>query len=207
MTLSVLTSDLCSDLLALIQSIRKDKNHLTIALSGGSSPLGLYQNLNASAFDFSQITFTLVDDRHVSHDHPDSNVKLVQNHLIGDRLDISLVPIQEGDTHWQADIAILGMGEDGHFASLFPQMMETNTAFDENASPQILATSPMGNPALPRLTMNMAMIAQIPHLILLLRGQAKHDLFKQALAGECNHLPIGKLMASVTSRLKVYDVS
>ena len=46
------------------------------------------------------------------------------------------------------------MGEDGHFASLFPDMINQNEAFDLNASPKILITPPQGNPLIPRITMN-----------------------------------------------------
>ena len=199
------SSSMIDEFWQILKSLRSQEENLTIALSGGSSPLEFYHDLNQSDCDFSSMTFTLVDDRQVPHDHDDSNIKLVRDHLVGDRKDITLIPIKEGETHWQPDIAILGMGEDGHFASLFPSMVGQGEAFDPDVEPKIIATPPMGQPLLPRLSMNMAMISRIPHLMLLLRSGSKLELFEQVSLGEKKHLPISHLLDVVGSKLRSYQ--
>ena len=67
------------------------------------------------------------------------------------------------------------MGEDGHFASLFPDMINQNEAFDLNASPKILITPPQGNPFIPRITMNLSLIMESLNIILLVKGKAKQN--------------------------------
>lgn len=203
----LLKSDVLNDLKLLITDQLRHKDHLTIALSGGSSPVSLYQGLNRSDLEYDRLTFTLVDDRQVPDNHDHSNIKLVHDHLIGDRDDIHFLPIRDGETHWQPDIAILGMGEDGHFASLFPAMMAHHAAFDQTAEPEIIGTPPMGDPLLPRLSMNMAMIAKIPNLMLLLRGQTKIDLFHRACTGQDDNLPISRLLKIVGLNMNIYDIS
>ena len=78
------------------------------------------------------------------------------------------------------DITLLGMGEDGHFASLFPDMINQNEAFDLNASPKILITPPQGNPLIPRITMNLSLIMESLNIILLVKGKAKQNIFEKA---------------------------
>ena len=84
------------------------------------------------------------------------------------------------------------MGEDGHFASLYPDMINDNDAFDLNESPKILITPPQGKPYLPRITMNLSMIMKSINIILLIKGKAKQDIFNKAKKDE--DLPIHYLI-------------
>ena len=72
------------------------------------------------------------------------------------------------------------MGEDGHFASLFPDMINQNEAFDLNASPKIFITPPQGNPLIPRITMNLSLIMKSLNIILLVKGKVKQNIFEKA---------------------------
>ena len=72
------------------------------------------------------------------------------------------------------------MGEDGHFASLFPDMINQYEAFDLNASPKILIIPPKGNPLIPRITMNLSLIMESLNIILLVKGKAKQYIFNKA---------------------------
>ena len=98
---------------------------------------------------------------------------------------------------WQEDhfpdIAILGMGTDGHFASLFPAMMGDAMAFDPAADPAILTTAPMGSPPHARITMNLSMILAIPNRVLMVVGDEKKAILSAALNGK--DLPITRLLS------------
>ena len=84
------------------------------------------------------------------------------------------------------------MGEDGHFASLFPAMLEADLAFDPHAAPRVISTVPMGNPKVSRVTMNLSMILGIQTRILLIVGERKKSTLQKALAGF--DLPITRLL-------------
>ena len=169
-----------------------------LVLSGGSSPISIYEELSNIDISWSKVFLTLVDDRLVDPDHKDSNQKLLHNHLIKNKAkNINFFPLTENflpNTEFKKpfDVTLLGMGEDGHFASLFPDMINQYEAFDINASPKILITPPQGNPLIPRITMNLSLIMESLSIILLVKGKAKQNIFDKAKQDQ--KLPIHHLI-------------
>ena len=189
---------LLSDITALIEKTLSDKGEVAIALSGGSSPIALYKALSGKDLAWSNVTVTLIDDRYVAADHKDSNQKLINETFLQDKAaKARFINIEDWPHDRIPDIGILGMGGDGHFASLFPQMMGEAKAFDPSAQPAILKTEPMGSPKHPRITMNLAMILAIPNRILMVIGDEKIKVLNAALNGALNgeELPISRLLA------------
>ena len=158
----------------------------SLVVCGGTSPISIYEELSNIDISWSKVFLTLVDDRLVDPDHRDSNQKLLHNHFIKNKAkNINFFPLTENflsNTEFKKpfDITILGMGEDGHFASLFPDMINQYEAFDINASPKILTTLPKGNPLIPRITMNLSLIMESINIILLVKGKAKQNIFEKA---------------------------
>jgi 6-phosphogluconolactonase len=72
------------------------------------------------------------------------------------------------------------MGEDGHFASLFPNMINLPEAFSLKAKPKVLKTDALGSPLHPRITMNLSMIMESSFIILLVKGKLKQDILDKA---------------------------
>jgi 6-phosphogluconolactonase len=72
------------------------------------------------------------------------------------------------------------MGEDGHFASLFPNMINLPEAFSLKAKPKVLKTAALGSPLHPRITMNLSMIMESSFIILLVKGKLKQDILYKA---------------------------
>ena len=133
------------------------------------------------------INISLVDDRVVDANHEDSNEKLVKELLIKDKAkDASFISIcnQSNDLltlKRPFNVMLLGMGEDGHFASLFPKLIDTNPEyFDKAAKPEIFFTEPMGNPCHKRVSMNLSMILQSEIIFLLVSSQKKMEVFNRA---------------------------
>ena len=167
---------------------------VSIALSGGSSPVALYEGLSSIDLNWARIRVTLIDDRLVPADHDDSNQKLVRKTLLrGKAGKAQFIRLQDWQEGQFPDIAVLGMGMDGHFASLFPAMMDDVRAFDPTADPAIITTAVMGNPLHARITMNLSMILAIPHRVLMVIGEEKKAVLSAALNGA--DLPITRLLA------------
>ena len=181
-----------------LNSSIENEGSASLVVSGGSSPIRIYEELSNIDISWSRVFLTLVDDRFVDPDHKDSNQKLLYNHFIKNKAkDIKFFPLTENffnKTNFKKpfDITLLGMGEDGHFASLFPDMINDNDAFDLNESPKILITPPQGNPYLPRITMNLSLIMKSINIVLLIKGKAKQDIFNKAKKDE--DLPIHYLI-------------
>ena len=167
---------------------------VSIALSGGSTPIRLYEGLSSIDLDWARVRVTLIDDRLVPADHDDSNQKLVRKTLLRRKAAMAeFIRLQDWPESNLPDIAILGMGTDGHFASLFPVMMDDDEAFHPEADPAIITTAPMGSPFHPRITMNLSMILAIPHRVLIVVSEEKKAVLSAAQSGV--DLPITRLLA------------
>ena len=183
----------------MAQNLAK-KGKVSLALSGGSSPVELYRLLSSVEFDWARVSITLIDDRQVPADHPDSNQRLITETLRqNNAANAVFIPLEDWPDNEIADIAVLGMGSDGHFASLFPSMLDQSQAFDPAARPAIIRTPPKGIPKHPRITMNLAMIRAIPCRILLVVGAEKQALLSDARSN--TDLPISRLLEHDGTRI------
>ena len=169
-----------------LNSSIKNMGSGSLVVCGGTSPISIYEELSNIDISWSKVFLTLVDDRLVDPDHNESNQKLLHNHFIKNKAqNINFFPLTENflsnaEFKKPFDVTLLGMGEDGHFASLFPDMINQNEAFDLNASPKIFITPPQGNPLIPRITMNLSLIMKSLNIILLVKGKAKQNIFEKA---------------------------
>ena len=185
---------LIDEIVASLEASLSKSGEVSIALSGGSSPTVLYEGLSSIDLDWARVRVTLIDDRLVPADHDDSNQKLVRNTLLrGKATTAEFIRLQDWPEGNLPDIAILGMGTDGHFASLFPDMMGDPEAFHPEVDPAIITTAPMGNPFHPRITMNLSMILAIPKRVLIVVSEEKKSVLSAALSG--TDLPITRLLA------------
>jgi 6-phosphogluconolactonase len=171
----------------------------TLVVSGGRSPVAFFQNLAKQKLDWSKVVVTLADERWVPVEHADSNAGLLKRYLLqgpaakaqflslysasanleqaaeqADRLLAELPPI---------DVLILGMGDDGHTASLFPNSPNLADALKVDGTRRCY---PMLAPTVPRqrLTMSRALLASARHTVLSISGQSKLTTLSAALAGD-----------------------
>ncbi|WP_313809141.1 6-phosphogluconolactonase [Sphingobium sp.] len=169
----------------------------TIALSGGRSPGPVLKALSGTALDWDKVIVTLVDERWVAPDHADSNERLIRETLLqGKAAAARFVPMKNAaaDAYagqaeceaafaalpWPLDIVLLGMGEDGHTASLFPQAKELAAGLSTAAL--TLAVTP---PAAPhqRMSLSAGAILKSRHVFLQIGGASKKAVYDRALAG------------------------
>ena len=180
----------------------------TFIVSGGSSPVQIFKDLSAMQAKWSDINISLVDDRVVDTNHDDSNEKLINNVLIKDEAkDANFISLcnQSKDLlnlKRPFGIMLLGMGEDGHFASLFPKLIETNPEyFDLESDPEIFFTEPMGNPCHRRVSMNLSMILESKDIFLLVSSEKKSEVLNQAKSDKS--LPLYYLLNQSKVDLKI----
>ena len=180
----------------------------TFIVSGGSSPVQIFRDLSAMEAKWSDINISLVDDRVVDINHEDSNEKLVKDLLIKDKAkDASFISIcNETNDLFNLKrpfgVMLLGMGEDGHFASLFPKLIETNPDyFDIESDAEIFFTEPMGNPCHKRVSMNLSMILESKNIFLLVSSEKKLQVLNQAKADQS--LPLYYLLNQDKTDIKI----
>lgn len=207
-------ADACAALLieALEEGL-ETQGEAVLAVAGGRTPGPVFDRLAETPLDWAQVAVTLVDDRWVGEDHPDSNAGLVKRRLLtGKAAGATFVPLKRGRATPDEDAAeaaraldglsppieavLLGMGDDGHFASLFPGNLALEAGLRGDST--VLA-APAGTdlpPPQPRLTLSLSPIANARRVVLALSGQSKLDTLVRARAGDdANELPIRAVLA------------
>ncbi|MDP3204302.1 MAG: 6-phosphogluconolactonase [Hydrogenophaga sp.] len=190
------------------------RGHAVLAVSGGKSPIALFEALRVLPLEWQHLTVLLVDERCVPHEHTDSNTALVRRHLLQDAAAAAtFVPFFETlpDTldepalirlvdaanrrlatqPWPMDIAVLGMGDDGHTASLFPGAPGLNQALYSSGPVAWVrpATAPHA-----RLTLTLPALLATRELALSISGARKLAVFQQARLGADESLPVSLIL-------------
>lgn len=167
----------------------------TLGLSGGATPEAAYRELFKKPLDWRRITAVVVDERQVPAGHPHRNEAMIRASL--GPAPVTLVPTEAATGIDRLDTVLLGMGEDGHFASIFPGAANRDALLDPDNPAVVMATTPDPLPAAaphPRWTMTLAFLARAPHIHLGIAGDAKADVLRAALAsGACARWPVAAL--------------
>ena len=173
----------------LSSSINKYQN-ASIAVPGGTSPIKIFNELSKQKLDWSKVQITLVDDRLVDPDNDHSNQKLINDYLLkNDAKKSKFFPlnknlIKDDNFKFPLDICLLGIGNDGHFASLFPNMINNTNMLDPKSKSSIDEVKANGNPFIPRISMNLPLILSSNLIILLIKGKLKQEVLREAYNNE-----------------------
>ena len=184
--------------------------------SGGSTPSPIYARLAQAPLDWSRVAVTLIDERYVPETSPESNAALLKQTLLtGPAAAARFVPLfQPAVTVDRAaalaahalsaeggklDAVLLGMGEDGHICSMFPNSPTLRTLLSPALKPTVLGV-PHGRdgaaPSLERLTINLPYLMTARRVVLAITGAAKRDVFEHQAAGDPAIQPIAALIAA-----------
>ena len=159
----------------------------TLVLSGGSSPVECFRILSTIGLPWHRIDVTLSDERNVPATHAASNEKLLRENLIRSKASgATFTPLQEGIGRLlPSACSLIGMGEDGHFASLFPDSPElaTGLAGDTDVVSVTTPSSPYS-----RTSMTLRSITTTRALCLLVFGEIKREVLKSPQTYAINHL-------------------
>lgn len=212
-----LANKLAADVAGALRSAIAEQGRATLVVSGGRSPVAFFEALAKQPLQWSSVVVSLADERWLPTSHADSNEGLVRRHLLqgqaaGARmfgLYSSAASVEEAAvTADQAlkelpsiDVLVLGMGDDGHTASLFPQSPNLPEALAPDTERRCL---PMLAPTVPhqRLTMSLALLVSARHKVLAMQGKNKLATLKQALQPDA--VALMPVRAFLQSPLEIY---
>lgn len=175
-----------------------------MAVSGGSTPALLFAELSRAGIDWTKVAVTLIDERLVPPDQPRSNARLVADRLLqGRAAAATFAPLYHGTDDgeeaasrarealgklpWPLDVAILGMGPDGHTASFFPDAPNVAELLTADADRLVLPVESVAAQE-HRLTLTLGKIVEAGFLALHIEGAEKKQVLDSVLDGE--DLPI-----------------
>ena len=185
-----LARDVADELARAIEA----KGRATLAVSGGTTPKLFFEKLSMIDIPWSRVSVTLVDERQVPESSERSNARLVRAHLLQNKAAaarfVPLVGNPDAENIPAFDVAVLGMGNDGHTASFFPGGDTLAEAIDAETRKRLIAITAPGAGE-PRLTFTLPVLAQAGRLALHIEGAEKKQVLKQALAeGPQEDMPV-----------------
>ena len=183
----------------LTEALAQDDGLVSITVPGGSTPFPILAELAKAQLDWPRIAVWPGDDRIVAEGHPASNVGRIRAAL--EPLGAQIVPLAETARPPHFALAWLGMGNDGHIASLFPS---TNPQANDPQPVRRLTPDPLPPEApFDRLSLTIPALLASDALLFVIRGAEKRALFEAALRGE-HDLPIARLLNQARQKITCF---
>ena len=183
----------------LTRALDQTEGAIAVCVPGGSTPFPIFAELVQRDLDFTRIAIWPNDDRIVPEDHEASNTGKVRQLFepVGARV-VALEPdldVPEFALMW------LGMGEDGHIASLFPN---TDPAIDDPQAIRVLTPDPLPPHApFDRITLTLPTLVRSAEVMFVIRGEEKRAVFDAAAAGDSD-LPVARMLDAVSGRVTCF---
>lgn len=211
---------MAADIATELDGAVQQRGQATLIVSGGRSPIAFFQALSGATLDWSKITVSLADERWVPSDHADSNARLVREHLLqGPAASARFVPLAHAENAPEAalprvereiaglpspfDVVVLGMGDDAHTASLFPNLPETERALDPDATATLAITRPTTAPHA-RITLTLAALKRSRRIVLQIQGSRKREVLEAAVGQPALRCPIAAILALREVPVRLY---
>jgi 6-phosphogluconolactonase len=194
---------------AALQGALDARGRASLVATGGRSPGPVYDRLSRADLDWAHVAVTLSDERHVDAGSPNANARLLRERLFVGRAAaaqyLPLTDYAEGVLRklLPFDAVMLGMGEDGHVASLIPGSPVMAHAMDPDGA-GLTAESPQGfgSPPVARITLTLAALLQARAIFLLIAGEAKRQVILRAQAG--GDLPVAAVLNQDRAPVRVF---
>lgn len=202
-----LQTRVASDIAAHLTRAIADRGEAALLVSGGHSPAGLFEQLRKQALDWSRVSIALVDERWVEPTEAGSNERMVREALLREGAAAARFfglknpapsPELGAAGAWKAlapmprpvDVTVLGMGDDGHTASLFPGSPNLKTALDlEGPEGYVGMLSPTAPHA--RLSLNLSALLDSRRMLIFLLGESKWRTYTAACGpGPIEEMPV-----------------
>jgi 6-phosphogluconolactonase len=205
----------------IIESALDARGSSLIALPGGDTPKAIYKALAAKKLPWKQVTIIPTDERLVPMDDERSNIRgiaqaflpvgarvipiaadIADYRLAGNSADARLQ-----DFPWPPDLVWLGVGEDGHTASLFagPDLQDALDAPKARRAVGVMPDPMPEDAPVPRITLTRAAILSARTVLFTLTGNKKRELLEQAIEdGQSSKLPVGRLLAEAEQPIDIH---
>lgn len=203
-----------------LQNAIDARGQATLVVSGGSTPLNFFAELSRRELDWGKVVITLADERWVDADHPDSNQKLVAEHLLVNCAAAArFIALKNAEANARAgefacekalsslgtfDLVILGMGGDGHTASLFPGAEALSQGLAPDSGRTCIAVQPLEAPH-QRMSMTLPRLLDAHQVVVHITGEDKRAVLSQALQLEdLSVLPVSAVLRQQRTPVSVF---
>jgi len=218
-----LATVVAAQLEAVIRVALKTRGTAVLALAGGRTPFPVYRRLAQARLDWSKVSLVATDERWVPAGHAARNSKEVRNafaaavgvnilelvpEAAGLAADAELAEIALGGVSEPFDAVLLGIGADGHFASLFPGAAELAAGLDPASRHSALLVHPVPPPPeapYARVSLTLARLMHTERLLLVATGDAKRAVLDQAQGQYAGpELPVSALLKSARVPVEIH---
>lgn len=207
-----------ADAVALaLRTALSERARASLLVSGGRSPIAFFQALSKEPLEWNRVVVSLADERWVGPTHADSNARLVAEHLLQNAAAAATwVPLKSDadtpeaglDASEQAlavlplpiDVLVLGVGDDGHTASLFPCADETPQAL---SAPRLLAAIHPRMAPHARITLTLPALLAARNTFVSIAGASKRQVLEQAVVAK-PPLPSGLVLLHSQNPVQVF---
>lgn len=203
---------------AELEAAVRERGLAAVAVSGGKTPVRMFRALSRRQIDWRSVVVTLVDERFVPPGDTRSNARLVtENLLVGKAAEASFLPLYRpaesleqaaraaelvlADLPRPLDVAVLGMGTDGHSASFFPDAPDL-TALIENKGGRTVLPVVAPSAGEPRLTLSLQRLCAARFVALHIEGEEKRQVLSAAL--ERRDRPVSAFFDHAGSGIEIY---
>ena len=215
-----LSRALANQIAASLRSAIAARRLASLVVSGGKSPLRLFELLRSEELDWSSVCVALADERWIDPSDPASNEKLVRDVLLkGPAAAARFLGLKNGAptpdmgavSAWETfarvprpfDTVVLGMGDDGHTASLFPGSPNLANAIDPAAAAGCVGMRAPVAPR-PRLSLNLTALLDSRRIVVLITGDAKWNTYLAAsAAGPAQDMPVRAVLRQTRTPVEV----
>ena len=205
----------------IIESALDARDAALIALPGGNTPIPVYDRLTKAKMNWRKVTVVPTDDRIVPVESELSNVRMLARTFLpsGARV-VPLATVNDDyrmagnaadarlqDLPWPPDLVWLGMGKDGHTASIFvgPDLQDSLDAPKARRAVGVMPDPLPSEAPVARVTLTRAAILSARTILITITGQDKRDLLEQAIEdGHSSKLPIGRVLAEAEQPIDIH---
>ena len=206
----------------IVESAIDARGAAVIALPGGKTPLAIYDKLAKAKLDWKRVTILPTDDRLVPMGDALSNITAIAKVFLPKGVRVLPITSEAAsdykaagraadarlqDVHWPLDLCMLGVGSDGHTASIFPGP-DFDEAVNGPKERRAVGVMPADLPAeapVARVTLTRQAIVASRALMLAVTGQAKRDVIERAiLDGPMSPYPIGRVLADIELPIDIH---